>query len=135
MRLGFALAACSLIVGCASTTIIRTNPSGANVMVNGNVIGRTPYTQTDTDPVMIPPKQFTLEMPGYQTATVTAAKTDWANVKTIGFALGGFVLWPLWAGLLWAPDYREIPEVVLVPEVASRPPPPPRVRVAVRPSS
>jgi hypothetical protein len=34
--------------GCASTTMIRSQPPGAKVYLNGESVGRTPYPMTDT---------------------------------------------------------------------------------------
>jgi hypothetical protein len=131
MKLACVLVVSVLAVGCASTTIIRSNPSGALVRLNGAVVGRTPYTQTDTDAVVSATKSFTLEMPGYQTTTVTATKSDWATIKTVGFCVGGLFFWPVLAGLLWAPDYAQVPEVQLVPDTSVTVPPmvPPRLSV------
>ena len=115
--------------GCASTAVIRSNPSGASVRLNGNIVGRTPYTQTDTDPVFSATKNFTLELPGYHPTTVTASKSDWGNGKTAGFAIGGLFFWPLWGGLFWAPDYVQVPEVqlepIVPPAIVAPPPAPP----------
>ena len=36
-----------LLSSCASTTIINSEPQGAQVLLNGEVVGSTPYTHTD----------------------------------------------------------------------------------------
>jgi hypothetical protein len=38
-------------VGCASTTVIRSEPSGATVYIDGSKVGKTPYTYSDTKTV------------------------------------------------------------------------------------
>jgi PEGA domain-containing protein len=35
-------------VGCASTTVIRSEPPGATVYIDGSKVGKTPYTHSDT---------------------------------------------------------------------------------------
>jgi hypothetical protein len=35
------------LVGCASTTLIKSNPPGAKLQVDGQVVGETPHFYTD----------------------------------------------------------------------------------------
>jgi hypothetical protein len=35
------------LLGCASTTLIKSNPPGAKLQVDGQVMGETPYFYTD----------------------------------------------------------------------------------------
>jgi hypothetical protein len=48
MRLVSAATLVAFSAGCASTTIIRSDPSGATVYIDGSKVGKTPYTYTDT---------------------------------------------------------------------------------------
>lgn len=43
-----ASAALVLSTGCVSATVIRSEPSGATVYIDGSKVGRTPYTYADT---------------------------------------------------------------------------------------
>ena len=44
----FFLATIILVSSCASSTMIRSKPSGAKVYLNGMYVGKTPYRMTDT---------------------------------------------------------------------------------------
>ena len=35
------------LIGCASTTLIKSNPPGAKLQVDGKVVGETPHFYTD----------------------------------------------------------------------------------------
>jgi len=35
------------LVGCASTTLIKSNPPGAKLQVDGKIVGETPHFYTD----------------------------------------------------------------------------------------
>jgi hypothetical protein len=37
----------SFLLGCASTTLIKSNPPGAKLQVDGQVMGETPHFYTD----------------------------------------------------------------------------------------
>ena len=37
----------SFLLGCASTTLIKSNPPGAKLQVDGQSVGETPYFYTD----------------------------------------------------------------------------------------
>jgi hypothetical protein len=47
-RLVAATTAIALSTGCASTTIIRSDPEGATLYIDGSKVGKTPYTYSDT---------------------------------------------------------------------------------------
>ena len=48
-----------IIAGCSHTTLINTNPSGANVVIDGNDLGLSPVTFNDSSGV---PKSFILKV-------------------------------------------------------------------------
>lgn len=109
--LSLSLVLFALCTGCASTTVIRSNPSGAKVLSpSGAVLGRTPYHYSDTQPYGSQTR-FTLQMDGYERADVVARRETWNVGRTVGFAIGGLLFWPAWAGLIWAQDYQ--PEYVI----------------------
>jgi hypothetical protein len=80
--------------GCASSTVLQTQPPGATVAINGAIVGRTPYTLTDTKVVgSSTPIRF--EYPGYAPLDVTLTRNEEVDVLPL---IGGlFVLVPfLW---------------------------------------
>jgi hypothetical protein len=97
--------ALSIFTGCASSTVIRSSPSGAKVLDRyGQVVGKTPYVYEDAA-IVNNTEWFTLEMAGYEEADV-AIRRNRANAgRIVGFGLGGIFAFPVWAGLLWSSDY------------------------------
>lgn len=97
----------ALVTGCASTTVIRSEPSGAAVKDrHGRVVGKTPYVYSDTEMVNHT-ERFTVEMPGYERQEVVARR-DRANVgNIIAFGVPGIIIWPLLPGLLWSWEYED----------------------------
>jgi hypothetical protein len=51
--------------GCASSTVLQSQPSGARVFLNNVPVGVTPYTMTDAN-IVGTTTQVRLEYPGYQ---------------------------------------------------------------------
>jgi hypothetical protein len=90
-----------LLLSCASTTYIKTFPSGANVYEGDALMGATPYMHWDreaTGPENAG-KSFTLRKPGYADKTITIKK-DVLNIPRLFFPTPIF-------SLPWAYDYRE----------------------------
>lgn len=48
LRAAAATMAFIFVSGCMSSTVIRSEPPGAKVYLNGEIMGRTPYMMTDT---------------------------------------------------------------------------------------
>lgn len=89
----------SALVGCASTTIIQSQPPGARILLNGAVAGSTPYAMTDTK-IVGSTTQVRLEYPGYQPLDVTIARSEELDVLPL---IGGiFLLVPF----LWIMKYQ-----------------------------
>jgi len=87
------------ITGCASTTVINSEPNGATVYLNGEKVGTTPYTHTDTK-IVGSTNTVQLKKDGYQDLTATFSRNEDVNVGAI---IGGvFVLVPF----LWIMDYK-----------------------------
>ncbi|HVR03033.1 MAG TPA: PEGA domain-containing protein [Polyangia bacterium] len=85
--------------GCASSTVLQTQPPGARVSINGAVVGNTPYTLTDTKIVgSSTPIHF--EYPGYAPLDVTISRSE--EVDVLPLIAGIFVLIPL----LWVMKYQ-----------------------------
>lgn len=86
--------------GCASTTVINSQPSGADVYIDGMKVGKTPYTLTDTK-MVFQTSTIKLSKPGYEDVHANLPRFQELDVGT---AIGGiFCLWPLW---LWVGKYR-----------------------------
>ncbi len=56
-----------LLFGCASTTLIKSNPPGARLQVDGQPVGETPYFYTDKA-IAGTVRTVTLKKEGYKDA-------------------------------------------------------------------
>ena len=83
--------------GCASTTMIKSVPTGAKLYVDGQYKGKTPYTYTDTA-VAGTTKTVLLQKQGYKERTSMIRKEEVAVGPIIG---GLFFLFPF----LWTLGY------------------------------
>lgn len=96
-----------LSTGCASSTVIRSSPSGATVRSrSGEVLGRTPYEYSDSATVNHT-ESFTLELEGHAPEYVTIRRDQWSGARTAGGIIGGLFVLPVFATLFWAADYRD----------------------------
>ncbi|MFE8596676.1 peptidase associated/transthyretin-like domain-containing protein [Archangium violaceum] len=96
-----------LTTGCASTTMIRSDPSGATVRTrSGEVLGRTPYEHSDSAMVNHA-ESFVVDLEGYEPEYVTIKRDQWNGLRTAGGVIGGLFVFPVFATLLWAADYKE----------------------------
>lgn len=97
------------LASCASTTTIRSTPSGAKVYIDGMAVGKTPYRYNDSK-LMFSKTQVTLEKRGYQTYNGFFYRDEKANVGAI---VGGlFLLVPF----LWTMEYQPEHHYELIPE-------------------
>ncbi|MBN1297854.1 PEGA domain-containing protein [bacterium] len=87
-----------ILSGCASTTLINTEPSNAEIWIDGINMGYTPYSHTDTD-LSFSTKTVQLKKGGFQDAT-HVIKRDQMNVQNT--VLSFLCFWP---GLLWSWEY------------------------------
>jgi hypothetical protein len=102
--------------GCASSTVLQSQPPGARVSVNGAVVGNTPYTLTDSKIVgSSTPLHF--EYPGYAPLDVTLSRTE--ELDVLPLILGIFVLVPL----LWVMKYQATHVFQLQPAQGGAPAP------------
>jgi hypothetical protein len=85
--------------GCASSTVLQSQPPGARVSINGAVVGNTPYTLTDTK-ILYSATPVHFEYPGYAPLDVTLVRNE--EVDVIPLVVGLFTLVPL----LWAMKYQ-----------------------------
>ena len=80
-----------LSVACSSSTIIKSEPSGADISVDGRTVGKTPYTLEDSS-IVYSTTRVSLSKPGYKLVNVTLCK----NEKFNPYACIGIVTFPLW---------------------------------------
>lgn len=93
------LAASILFSSCASTTMIRSNPSGAKVYLNGEPVGTTPYPHRDTK-IVGSTTTVRPEKEGYAPFETAFSRNEEADVGAI---IGGiFFLVPF----LWTMKYK-----------------------------
>jgi len=89
-----------ILSSCASSTIIDSIPSNANLYVNGKLVGNTPYKHKDTK-IVGSSNTVRLEKEGYRTYTTSFAKNE---KIAIGPLFGGmFLLIPY----LWIMKYED----------------------------
>jgi uncharacterized protein YceK len=84
-----------ILAGCASTTYIKTIPSGAKVYENGTLKGFTPHMHWDRESGKAS-RTFTLQKEGYKDKVITIKKTDFNPFRLIG---------PPILALPWVHDY------------------------------
>lgn len=94
--------------GCASTTMIQSNPNGAKVYLNGEEVGMTPYTHRDTK-IVGSTTAVRLEKDGYQTLNTSFSRNEEVDV---GAVIGGCIVW---VPFLWTMKYKPIHSYELVP--------------------
>ncbi len=98
-----------LLSGCASTTIINSSPNGAKLYVDGEPVGTTPYTYTDTK-IVGSATPIRIVMDGYEDFNGVLKRNEEANVGAI---IGGiFLLFPFF----WTMDYKSSHTYELIPE-------------------
>ena len=85
--------------GCASSTVIDSNPSGANLYLNGENVGTTPYSYKDTK-IVGSRTSVKLKKAGYKNLDTSFSRSEQIDVKAI---IGGvFVGFPF----LWTMKYK-----------------------------
>jgi PEGA domain len=93
--LTFSIVTSVFISGCSSTTTIRSKPDGAEIMLNGNSMGKTPYSHTDSK-VLFSKLQVSLEMPGFERFDGFIVRDEVAPAPLI-FGILCFLPLVLWA--------------------------------------
>ncbi|HEX8441263.1 PEGA domain-containing protein [Archangium sp.] len=112
LRLTAASTALVFSVGCASTTIIRTEPGEANLYIDGSKVGKTPYTYEDTK-VVGSSTRVRITKEGYKDFE-TVLKRD--EEFQVGPCIGGFFFLVPW---LWIMGYKPEHTYELTPEKAA----------------
>ncbi len=96
------LAGTILLSSCASTTMIQSIPSGAKVYLNGEPVGKTPYSHTDTK-IVGSTTTVKLEKEGYEPLNTSFSRNEEADVGAI---IGGiFVLIPFFWTMKYKPTH------------------------------
>ncbi len=91
--IALSIGAALLLTSCSTSVQLTTEPSGADVEINGQAYGKTPINVNLTD-FDFTDYSVTMRMAGYQDKTVVLEK----ELKTGPF-IGGFFIWPFW---LWS---------------------------------
>jgi hypothetical protein len=88
-----------LLTSCASTTVIQSEPSGANVYIDGEKVGVTPHTYNDTK-IVGSTVSVKLTKDGYEDFLTSFSRNEKVSV---GAVIGGiFFLVPF----LWVMEYK-----------------------------
>lgn len=106
--IAFLLAAIVFLASCSSTTVIRSEPPGATLYLNGERVGTTPYTHTDTK-VVGSQNIVELQLEGHETLITTFSRTEEADAGAI---IGGFFLF---FPFLWTMKYKPVRTYELAP--------------------
>ena len=86
------------LFGCSSSTVISTEPSDADLYINGMKVGKTPYTYADTK-IIGSTTSLKFKKEGYKDFEVALKRNEEVNVGTV---IGGiFFLAPF----LWVMEY------------------------------
>jgi PEGA domain/Short C-terminal domain len=102
------LAGTMLLASCTSTTLIQSNPIGAKLYINNELVGNTPYTYQDTK--IVGSRTFVkMEKEGYETLETSFARDEEIEVGAI---IGGiFLLVPF----LWTMKYKSMHSYTMLP--------------------
>ncbi|HQB27707.1 MAG TPA: PEGA domain-containing protein [Paludibacter sp.] len=97
-----------LFSGCASTTLIQSIPGEAKIYIDGQPVGKTPYSHTDTK-IVGSKTTVKLVKEGYEDLYTSFSRTEQADVGAI---IGGlFLLVPF----LWTMEYNPTHTYEMVP--------------------
>lgn len=108
------LAGLILFASCSSTTIIQSSPTGAKLYINGEPVGTTPYTYSDTK-IVGSTVAVRLEKEGYDEVNTYFSRDEEVDV---GAVIGGiFFLWPF----LWTMKYKPARTYELIPSTGGFP--------------
>lgn len=107
------LAGSVVLASCSSTTTIQSSPTGAKLYLNGEPVGKTPYTHTDTK-IVGSSTSVKLEKEGYEPLTASFSRNEEVDVGAI---IGGmFVFFPF----LWTMKYKPTHTYELTPLVGTQ---------------
>jgi len=110
-----AIVTLSAFTACASSTVIESRPPGAKVILNGESVGKTPYTMTDTKFVGST-TTVRLELDGYEPYNTAISRSEEVDIPPI---IGGICLGASVVGLaffLWSMKYKPTHVYELTPK-------------------
>ncbi len=90
-----------LFTSCASTTMIQTNVDEAELFLNGERVGKTPYKHRDMK-IVGSTTEVRLEKEGYETFQTSFSRDEKADIGAI--IAGVFFLFPF----LWTMKYKPV---------------------------
>jgi len=102
------MAALIFFSSCSSTTLISSEPSGAAVYLNGEKVGKTPYSHTDTK-IVGSCTQLRLEEEGYEVFNAVFCRNEQVDAGAI---IGGLFFFPVF---LWVMAYKPGRTYELIP--------------------
>ncbi len=97
-----------LFASCSSSTLIETNPVGAKLYLDGEPVGTTPYTHSDTK-IVGSSTNIRLEKAGYEPLNVAMSRNEQVDVGAI---IGGLFVW---VPFLWIMKYKPVHRYEMVP--------------------
>lgn len=89
----------SLVAGCASTTVIRTEPSDATLYIDGSKTGKTPYSYSDTK-ITGSTTSIRISKEGYEDFQTVLVRNEQVDAGAI---VGGLFFW---VPFLWVMGYK-----------------------------
>ena len=95
------LTAAALLCACVSSTQIKTEPRGATLYVDGEKVGQTPFTYTDTR-IVGSVVRLKMKKEGYEDLEVSFTRSEEPDVGAI--VGGSFSLVPF----LWTMKYKPV---------------------------
>jgi hypothetical protein len=97
-----------LMSSCVSTTVLQSSPTGAKLYMNGEHVGKTPYTYSDSK-IVGTKTTLKITAEGYEDFNGILTRNEKADVGAI---IGGcFLLVPF----LWTMEYKPMHNYELVP--------------------
>lgn len=93
------LAGCIFLSSCSSTTLIQSKPDGAKLYMDGEPVGTTPYTYSDTK-IVGSTTTVRLEKEGFEPVNTMISRNERVDVGAI---IGGLFVW---IPFLWIMQYK-----------------------------
>jgi len=93
-------AALMFLSSCASTTLIQSEPNGANLYLDGMKVGETPYTHSDTK-IVGATTTIKMKKEGYKDLDAIMSRNE---KLLVGALIGGLFVW---IPFLWIMGYDE----------------------------
>jgi len=102
------LSGAMILASCSSTTMIQSSPPNAKLYLNGQPVGTTPYTLTDTK-IVGSRTEVKIVKEGYEPFFTTITRDEQVDVGAI---IGGLFVW---VPFLWTMKYQPAHNYELIP--------------------